>query len=210
MKLIILGAPGAGKGTQAEIISDRYHIPIIGTGNLIREAIKSGSPLGQEIQKYVDAGQLVPDEVVVEMLKERMAEPDAKDGYILDGFPRNVAQAQTLEDMNIEVDSVINLDVSDDDIITRMSGRRVCGKCGSSYHIEFKKPKVEGICDRDGEKLIIRDDDKPEVVKQRLDVYHEQTAPLADFYSQQNKLVTIPGTGTVEDITNLITKELDE
>lgn len=204
MKLIVLGAPGAGKGTQAEIISQQYNIPIIGTGNLIREAIQQGTPLGNEIQSYTKSGQLVPDEIVIEMLKQRMEQPDAKDGYLLDGFPRNVAQAQALEEMGIEIDKAINIAVSDEVITKRMTGRRVCGKCGSSYHIDFNPPKVEGICDKDGEALTIREDDQPEVVKTRLDVYHRETEPLIGYYEAKNKLQSVNGEGTVKDITVLM------
>lgn len=210
MKLIILGAPGAGKGTQAEIISDSYSIPIIGTGNLIRETLKEGSPIAQEIKGYMDSGQLVPDKIVIELLKKRLEQPDTENGYILDGFPRNLAQAQALEDMGIIVDKVLNISVDDDRIVKRMSGRRICGECGSSYHIEYKQPQVEGICDVCGGKLIVRNDDKPEIVQQRLEVYHNETAPLIDFYEKTGKLHTVIGQEEVKDTTNLVLAAMEE
>ncbi|MFV0401344.1 MAG: adenylate kinase [Oscillospiraceae bacterium] len=209
MKLILLGAPGAGKGTQAEIISEKLSIPILGTGNLIREAIKQGTPAGLEAKSYVDGGGLVPDDIVIQMLQDRMAQPDCAGGYILDGFPRNVAQAQALDRMGVVIDRVIDIEVSDEKITARMSGRRVCESCGSSYHVEYKPPQTEGICDIDGGKLIIRADDKPETVKERLRVYHEQTEPLKDYYNAVGKLYVVEGQEKVEDTTRLTMAALE-
>lgn len=203
VNLILLGAPGAGKGTQAEKISDSYNMPIIGTGDLIRNAVKEETPIGIEAKEYMESGQLVPDEIVINLLKERMQKDDAQDGFILDGFPRNVVQAETLKDMGIKIDRVINIDVPDDKIIARLSGRRVCGKCGSSYHIEYKKPEKDNICDRCGGELIVRKDDEPEVIKNRLEVYHEQTKPLISFYENMGILKTVVGQEEIEDTTRL-------
>ena len=203
MNLILLGAPGAGKGTQAEYISEKLGIPIIGTGNIIRDHMKRETSEGKKAKAFVDAGNLVPDELVIEMLKERLEQSDCQDGYILDGFPRNVAQAQALDSMEIIVDRVIDIEVSDKRIVERMSGRRVCRDCGSSYHIEYKPSKNGTNCDRCQGNLIIRDDDKPQTVKTRLKVYHEQTEPLKDYYYAADKLFVVEGQEDIEDTTRL-------
>ena len=209
MKLIFLGAPGAGKGTQAEIVSDTLQIPTISTGNIIREALKSGTEMGLKAKSYMDAGTLVPDDVVIGIIQERLAKPDCEKGFILDGFPRTIPQAEALDRMGIIIDRVIDIDVADDVIAQRVSGRRVCPDCGSSYHIDFKQPKVEGICDRCGATLIQRKDDLPETVKNRLSVYHEQTEPLVNFYKGQGKLVSVKGQETIEATTELVLKAVE-
>lgn len=203
MKLILLGAPGAGKGTQAELICEKLNIPAISTGNIIREAMKQGTEMGKKAKERVDAGQLVPDEVVIGIIKERLSQDDCKGGFILDGFPRTIPQAEALDTMGIEIDKVLSIEVSDENIIRRMSGRRVCPDCGASYHIEYKKPAKEGICNACGASLIIRKDDKPETVLDRLNVYHEQTEPLKEFYSGKGKLVTVEGQEELKDTTRL-------
>jgi adenylate kinase len=210
MKLILLGAPGAGKGTQAEIICDRLGIPAISTGNIIREAIKNGTEAGLKAKSYVESGGLVPDEIVVDMLKERLAQDDCRNGYVLDGFPRNVAQAQTLDKMGVVIDRVIDIEVADDKIVNRMSGRRVCSSCGSSYHVVYKAPvKKPGSCDRCGGDLVIRSDDKPETVRERLKVYHDQTEPLKDYYHAAGKLYIVEGQEELEDTTKLTVAALE-
>lgn len=210
MKLILLGAPGAGKGTQAEIICDRLGIPAISTGNIIREAIKNGTEAGLKAKSYVESGGLVPDEIVVDMLKERLAQDDCENGYVLDGFPRNVAQAQTLDKMGVVIDRVIDIEVSDERIVNRMSGRRVCASCGSSYHVVYKAPvKKPGFCDRCGGGLSIRADDKPETVRERLNVYHDQTEPLKDYYHAAGKLYIVEGQEELEDTTRLTLAALE-
>ena len=181
MNLIFLGAPGAGKGTQAEVVCKELNIPAISTGNMLREAVKNGTPAGLAAKAYMDRGDLVPDEVVIGILKDRIAEDDAKNGFILDGFPRTVAQAEALEKMGVNIDKVVEIHVPDEAITARMSGRRVCEGCGNSYHIQYKPTKVEGICDACGAKVVQRVDDKPETVISRLKTYHEKTAPLKDF-----------------------------
>ena len=203
MKLILLGAPGAGKGTQAELICEKLNIPAISTGNIIREAMKQGTEMGKKAKERVDAGQLVPDEVVIGIIKERLSQDDCKGGFILDGFPRTIPQAEALDIMGIEIDKVLSIEVSDENIIRRMSGRRVCPDCGASYHIEYKKPAKEGICNACGASLIIRKDDKPETVLDRLNVYHEQTEPLKEFYCGKGKLVTVEGQEELKDTTRL-------
>ena len=203
MKLILLGAPGAGKGTQAELICEKLNIPAISTGNIIREAMKQGTDMGKKAKERVDAGQLVPDEVVIGIIKERLSQDDCKGGFILDGFPRTIPQAEALDTMGIEIDKVLSIEVADENIIRRMSGRRVCPDCGASYHIEYKKPAVEGICNACGASLIIRKDDKPETVLDRLNVYHEQTEPLKEFYNGKGKLVTVEGQEELKDTTRL-------
>lgn len=209
MKLILLGAPGAGKGTQAEIISEKYNIPTISTGNIIRAALKNGTEMGLKAKSYIDAGNLVPDEVVIGIIKERLAEDDCKNGFILDGFPRTIPQAEALDKMGFEIDRALSIEVDDAEIIKRMSGRRVCGKCGASYHTEFKKPEKEGICNVCGAELVIRKDDEPETVMNRLKVYHEQTEPLKDYYKSCGKLITVEGQDKVEDTTALVLKALE-
>ena len=210
MKLILLGAPGAGKGTQAEIISEKYNIPTISTGNIIRAALKNGSEMGLKAKSYIDAGELVPDEVVIGIIKERLSEADCKEGYILDGFPRTIPQAVALDDMGFVIDAALSIEVADAEIVKRMSGRRVCEKCGASYHTEYKKPDVEGVCNLCGGKLVIRKDDEPETVQNRLHVYHEQTEPLKDFYKGCGKLITVEGQDEVEDTTRLVLDALEK
>lgn len=203
MNLIFLGAPGAGKGTQAEVVSDTLSIPQISTGNILREATKNGTEYGVKAKAAMDAGELVSDEIVIGILKERIAEDDCKKGFILDGFPRTVAQAEALDAMNVQIDKVIEISVADEKIKQRLGGRRVCQGCGASYHVEYKPSKVEGICDKCGDKTIIRKDDQPEVVLDRLKTYHEKTAPLKDYYAAQGKLVTVEGQEEVADTTKL-------
>lgn len=210
MKLILLGAPGAGKGTQAEIISEKYDIPAISTGNMIREALKNGTEMGRKAKAYLDAGALVPDEVVIGIIKERLAEPDCKNGFILDGFPRTIPQAKALDEMNFGIDAALSIEVSDEEIVKRMSGRRVCEKCGASYHTEFKKPAVEGICNSCNGALVTRKDDEPETVLNRLKVYHDQTEPLKSYYEAAGKLITVEGQDEVADTTALVLKALAE
>ncbi len=203
MKLILLGAPGAGKGTQAEKICQKLSIPTISTGNIIREAIKTGTEMGIKAREFTESGMLVPDEVVIGIIKERLLEDDCKNGFILDGFPRTIPQAEALDGMNIGIDCVLSIEVPDEKIVKRMSGRRVCG-CGASYHTEYKKPVKEGICDICGGELICRKDDAPETVAERLRVYHEQTEPLKGYYEKSGKLKTVEGQEEVEDTTKLV------
>lgn len=209
MKLILLGAPGAGKGTQAEIICDRLHIPAISTGNIIREALKNGTEMGLKAKSYMEDGKLVPDDVVIGIIKERLAQDDCRNGFILDGFPRTVPQAQALDAMGIEIDRVIDIEVADEAIEKRMGGRRVCEKCGASYHVEVKPPKQEGVCDRCGGGLIIRKDDQPETVRDRLTVYHQQTEPLKDYYAKTGKLKIVVGQQELEETTKLTLAALE-
>lgn len=209
MKLILLGAPGAGKGTQAEVICNHLNIPAISTGNIIREAIKNGSELGKAVKGYIDEGHLVPDEVVIELVKTRLAEDDCKNGFILDGFPRTVPQAEALDKMNVGIDKVIDIEVKDEAIVNRLSGRRVCENCGASYHIGYNPTKVEGACDKCGGKTVLRKDDEPQTVLERLDVYHKQTEPLKEYYSKQNKLYTVYGQEDVKDTSALTLKTLE-
>lgn len=209
MKLILLGAPGAGKGTQGENISERLGIPSVSTGNIIRAALKNGTEQGLKAKSYMESGKLVPDEIVIAMLKERIAEDDCKNGFILDGFPRTVPQAEALEKMGVEIDKAIEIYVSDEDIEQRLSGRRTCG-CGATYHIVYNPPKVEGICDKCGLELTIRNDDKPETIRERLKTYHEQTEPLKDYYRERGKLRVVIGQEKVADTTALTFKALEE
>lgn len=210
MKLILLGAPGAGKGTQAEKIVDKYNIPAISTGNILRAAVKDGTEMGAKAKSYMDAGQLVPDEILIGIIKDRLKEKDCENGFILDGFPRTIPQAQALEDMGVEIDKVLDIEVADEAITKRMSGRRVCSKCANSYHIEYKKPAKEGICDACGGELIQRKDDAPETVKARLAEYHEMTEPLKDFYKQLGKLVVVEGQEEVAQTTALVFAALED
>lgn len=203
MKLILLGAPGAGKGTQAEKICAKLSIPTISTGNIIREAIKTGTEMGIKAKEYTESGMLVPDEVVIGIIKERLAQDDCKNGFILDGFPRTIPQAEALDKMNFGIDCVLSIEVPDEQIVNRMSGRRVCG-CGASYHIEHKKPVKEGICDICGGELICRKDDAPETVKERLRIYHEQTEPLKGYYEKSGLLKIVDGQGDVDYITKVV------
>ncbi len=208
MRLILLGAPGAGKGTQAEIICKKLNIPTISTGNILREAIKNQTERGVMAKSFMDAGKLVPDEVVVGIVSERLSADDCKNGFILDGMPRTVAQAEALDKMGVEIDAVVSIEVEDSDIEKRMGGRRVCESCGASYHIEHKKPKTEGVCDSCGGKLVLRADDAPETVRDRLSVYHEQTEPLIAFYSAKGILKTVCGSNGIENTTRLIFEAL--
>lgn len=210
MKLILLGAPGAGKGTQAEKIVDKFGIPAISTGNILRAAVKDGTEMGLKAKSFMDAGQLVPDEVVIGIIKDRLKENDCENGFILDGFPRTIPQAQALEDAGIEIDKVVDIEVPDEKITKRMSGRRVCAKCANSYHLEYKKPQTEGVCDACGGELIQRKDDAPETVLARLAEYHEMTEPLKDFYQNLGKLVIVEGQEEVADTTALVFKALED
>ena len=210
MKLILLGAPGAGKGTQAEKICEKLHIPTISTGNIIRAALKNGTEMGLKAKAYMEAGQLVPDEVVIGIIKDRLKDDDCKNGFILDGFPRTIPQAQALVDMGIDIDKVIDIEVPDEKIIARMSGRRVCSKCANSYHMEYKKPKVDGICDASGGELVQRKDDAPETVLARLEEYHEMTEPLKGFYDKLGKLKVVEGQEDVSDTTSLVFAALED
>lgn len=203
MNLILLGAPGAGKGTQAEVICKALNIPAISTGNMLREAVKNETKSGLEAKSFMDSGKLVPDEVVIGILKDRIAEDDCKNGFILDGFPRTVPQAEALDNMGVTIDKVVEIYVPDEKIRQRLSGRRVCESCGNSYHVDFKPTKAEGVCDACGGKTVIRKDDEPETVNNRLAVYHEQTAPLKDYYKKQGKLVTVEGQEEVSETSKL-------
>ncbi len=201
MNLILLGAPGAGKGTQAEVISKRLSIPIISTGNILKDAVRRGTDLGRAAEEYMVSGRLVPDDVIIGILKQRISDEDCKDGFILDGVPRTVAQAEALDAMGIEIDRVISLEVSDETIMHRLSGRRACPKCGNTYHVIYKKPETEGVCDACGEGLITRDDDKEETVKTRLNVYHESTEQLKGYYEKLGKVREVMGCEEVADTT---------
>jgi adenylate kinase len=202
MNLILLGAPGAGKGTQAEILTDRLGIPAISTGNIIREALKNGTEMGLKAKSFIEAGQLVPDEVVIGIIRERLAKEDCQNGFILDGFPRTVPQAQALEDMGVSINKVIDFEVEDEEVMKRLGGRRVCEGCGASYHMLHKRPQVEGVCDRCGAKVVTRKDDAPETIRERLEVYHQQTEPLKAFYAGKGLLVEVAGE-TIEENTSL-------
>lgn len=203
MNLILLGAPGAGKGTQAEVISNALNIPQISTGNILRAAVKNGTEYGLKAKSFMDAGALVPDEVVIGILKDRIAEDDCKNGFILDGFPRTVPQAEALETMGVQIDKVIEIAVPDEKIISRLSGRRVCEGCGASYHVDFKPTKVEGKCNLCGANVVQRIDDKPETVIARLKTYYEKTAPLKDYYMRKGKLITVQGQEEIAETSKL-------
>lgn len=209
MKLILLGAPGAGKGTQAQIICDKYDIPAISTGNIIREAVKNNTEMGVKAKSYIDSGALVPDDVIIQIIKERLACEDCKNGFILDGVPRTVAQAEALDKLGVEIDKVVNIEVSDDAIMHRLSGRRVCSLCGASYHTIHKPSATAEICDRCGGALIIRKDDEPATITERLRIYHEQTEPLVDYYKAKGKLVSVQGQLEVEDTTRHMLSALE-
>lgn len=214
MRLIMLGAPGAGKGTQAAKIAETYHIPHISTGDIFRANIKGGTELGKKAKSYMDAGKLVPDELVCDLVADRIAQDDCKDGYILDGFPRTIPQAEALEkataDLGTAIDYAVNIDVPDEAIIERMSGRRACTSCGATYHVVYNPPKQEGKCDNCGADLVLRDDDKPETVKTRLDVYHAQTQPLIDFYNKKGNLVTVDGTQKMDQVFDDICRKIGQ
>lgn len=210
MKLILLGAPGAGKGTQAEVISTKLSIPAVSTGNIIREALANGTEMGLKAKSFIDAGQLVPDDVVIGIIKERLAKDDCANGFILDGFPRTIPQAEALDEMGVAIDRVISIEVEDEKIVRRMSGRRVCKACGASYHLEYKKPAVDGVCNACGGELIQRKDDHPDTVLDRLKVYHEQTEPLKGYYEQKGILRTVEGQEEVADTTALTLKALED
>ena len=207
MNLILMGAPGAGKGTQSAKISEKYQIPAIATGDILRGAIKEGTELGKAAKSYIDAGQLVPDEVVIGIIKEYLASDVCKNGFILDGFPRSIPQAEALDAMGVQIDVVLSIEVEDEKIIERMSGRRVCS-CGASYHVAYNPPKTEGVCDKCGAALYIRADDAAETVKNRLETFHAQTEPLKDYYSKKGLLVTVQGQEEVADTTALVFQAL--
>ena len=212
MKIIMLGAPGAGKGTQAKKIAEKYHIPHISTGDIFRANIKNGIELGKKAKTYMDQGLLVPDELTVDLVIDRVGQDDCKDGYILDGFPRTIPQAEcldaALEKRGEKVDFAINVEVPDENIVNRMSGRRACVGCGATYHIKYNPTKVDGVCDACGEKLVLRDDDKPETVQKRLGVYHDQTQPLIDYYTKSGVLKEVDGTVDMEDVFQAIVEIL--
>ena len=201
MKLILLGAPGAGKGTQAEIISKKLNIPTISTGNILREAIKNGTETGLKAKSFMDAGKLVPDDVIIGIVRERVARADCANGFILDGVPRTIPQAEALEAAGIHFDAVVSIEIADEVIEARMTGRRVCGSCGASYHIAAHPPKVEGVCDACGKELVIRKDDAPETVKNRLKVFHAETEPLKNFYEKLGVLKLVEGNQPIESAT---------
>ena len=208
MKLVLLGAPGAGKGTQAEILCKKLNIPTISTGNILRAAVKNGTPVGLKAKEYMDQGALVPDEVIIGIVCERLAEPDCANGFILDGFPRTIEQAKALSEMGVDIDAVVNIFVSDADIIRRMGGRRTCSKCSATYHTLYNPSAKGECCEKCGEKLSVRADDSPETVKKRLEVYHRQTQPLEDYYNDLGKLVTVVGQEKLEDTTRLTLEAL--
>lgn len=212
MRIIMLGAPGAGKGTQAKQIADKYQIPHISTGDIFRANIKNETELGKKAKTYMDQGLLVPDELTLELIMDRFAEPDCANGYVLDGFPRTIPQAEALDEaltkQGEKVEFAINVDVPDENIVKRMSGRRACLSCGATYHIEHIPPKVEGVCDRCSSELVLRDDDKPETVMKRLNVYHEQTQPLIEYYSNKKVLVDVDGTKDMSEVFSDIVKIL--
>ncbi len=214
MRLVLLGAPGAGKGTQAKKLIEKYSIPQISTGDILRKAVADGTPLGKEAKSYMDKGELVPDSVVIGIIRERLKENDCKKGYILDGFPRNVAQAKALDDMlkslNSPLDFAISIDVSFDELMKRLTGRRTCKKCGQMYNIYFTPPKKNGVCDKCGGELYQRDDDKEETIRKRLQVYEAQTAPVIGYYKEKGILKSVPGTGSIDDIFNKIISILEK
>ena len=206
MNIILLGAPGAGKGTQAELLTEKLSIPAISTGNMLREAMANGTELGNKVKKFMDEGSLVPDELILGIVADRVAQPDCRNGFILDGVPRTLAQAEALESKGVKIDHVISIEVDDSEIELRMTGRCVCGHCGASYHIVANPPKTEGVCDHCGEALIIRKDDKPETVRHRLEVYHASTEVLKDFYSKLGRLRLVNGSQSIEGANEDILK----
>lgn len=209
MNLILLGAPGAGKGTQAEVICDHLQIPAISTGNVLREAVKNDTEMGLKAKSFMDSGALVPDEVVIGIIKERLAMDDCQNGFILDGFPRTVPQAEALDAMGVKIDKVIDIEVADEKIMQRLSGRRVCQDCGASYHVDYKPSKEDGKCDKCGGQTVQRKDDHPDTIKDRLHVYHEQTEPLKDYYEKTGKLTIVEGQEEVADTSALTLKALE-
>lgn len=208
MKLILLGAPGAGKGTQAELISKRLGIPTISTGNILRATVKNGTPVGLKAKAFMDAGKLVPDEVIIDIIGERLAQPDCSQGFILDGVPRTIAQAEDLEAAGIHFDAVLSLEISDEEIERRMTGRRTCLHCGATYHVQAHPPKVEGVCDVCGNALVQREDDRLETVHHRLEVYHQETEPLKDYYAHRGNLKTVPNAGSIDAVFQAVMKVL--
>ena len=208
MRLILLGAPGAGKGTQAEILSRELNIPTISTGNILRAAMKNGTPVGLKAKFYVEAGQLVPDDVIIGIIEERLAQPDCSNGYILDGVPRTIPQARAMEESGIGIDWVVSIEIADEVIVERMSGRRTCKNCSQTFHIVNNPPKQEGICDFCGGELTIRKDDAPETVRTRLEVFHKETEPLKDFYAERGKLKTVDNQPSIEATTAAIREAL--
>ena len=209
MNMILLGAPGAGKGTQAELLTKKLSIPAISTGNMLREAMANGSELGQKIKKFMDEGSLVPDDVILDILAQRVSEPDCEKGFILDGVPRTLAQAEALDAKGVRIDHVVSIEVDDSEIEGRMTGRRVCGKCGASYHIVANPPKTEGVCDACGSALVIRKDDAPETVRKRLQVYHATTEVLKDFYGKLGRLRLVNGSQSIEGANEDILKAIE-
>ena len=209
MKLILLGAPGAGKGTQAAILSEKLNIPTISTGNILRGAVRMGTPVGLKAKEYMDAGKLVPDEVIIGVIEERLAAPDCQSGYILDGVPRTIAQADALEAHGIYFDAVVSIEIADEEIMKRMTGRRTCEKCGASYHVEAAPPQREGVCDKCGNELVIRADDKPETVAARLVTYYETTEPLKEYYAKRGVLRSVVNQGSISAMTAAIMEVLE-
>lgn len=209
MKLILLGAPGAGKGTQGEIICEKYNIPVFSTGNILREAVKNETETGMKAKAYMDAGELVPDSVIIGVIQERLSLPDAQKGFILDGVPRTVAQAEALEEMGVEIDCVINLEVPDEKIVDRLSGRRVCETCGATYHTIYNPSQLPDVCDRCQGRLIVRKDDEPSTILSRLQVYHDQTEPLVQFYRERGKLAEVKGALTMQETTERVDRILE-
>lgn len=209
MKIILLGAPGAGKGTQAQMICEKYQIPQISTGDIIREALSNGSEVGQKAKSFIEKGALVPDEVVIEMVKQRLSQADCKNGFVLDGFPRTIPQADALDEMGVSIDNVVEISVAEEEIVKRISGRRTCKKCGASYHTEFKPSSKGDICEKCDTPLVIRKDDNPESVKTRLEEYRSKTQPLKDYYEEKGKLTVIQGVGNIDDIFGAIVKALE-
>ncbi len=209
MRLILLAAPGAGKGTQAEKLSEHFGIPTISTGAILRHNIQEGTELGKIAKQFIDGGNLIPDDVMIQVMQERLSQDDCKNGFILDGFPRTLTQAEALSNSGIAIDTVLNLEVKDEDIVNRLSGRLECKECASAFHKEFRKPKVEGVCDNCGGELITRADDKPETVKSRLSIYHSQTEPLLNYYNEKGLLKTAEGQDAIEDTTKAVLAVLE-
>lgn len=209
MKIILLGAPGAGKGTQAQMICAKYNIPQISTGDIIREALSNGSEIGQKAKSFIEKGALVPDEVVIEMVRQRLGQADCKNGFVLDGFPRTIVQADALDEMGVSIDNVVEITVAEEEILKRITGRRTCKKCGASYHTEFKPSSKGDICEKCGTPLVVRKDDNPESVKTRLEEYRTKTQPLKDYYEKKGKLTVIQGVGNIDDIFGAIVKALE-